>query len=70
MKPITAIHDNGVFRPTEPVDLPQGTTVRVEVAPSRQRLPRGAGKYRSGRGDTSHNVEQILRDAVKEGKWP
>ncbi len=39
-------------------------------APSRRRLPKGAGKYRSGRRDTSQNVEQILRDAVKEGKWP
>ncbi len=38
--------------------------------PSARRLPKGAGKYRSGRRDTSQNVEQILRDAVQEGKWP
>ena len=30
MKPIHAIYENGVFRPTEPVDLPEHTEVRVE----------------------------------------
>ncbi len=31
MRAITAIYENGVFRPTEPVDLPEGTPVRVEA---------------------------------------
>jgi len=40
-------------------------------AGSRQRaLPEGAGKYRSGRTDTSAKVDEILTDAVKEGLWP
>ena len=39
-------------------------------APSKRRLPKGAGLYHSGRSDTCQNAEQILRDAVKEGKWP
>ncbi len=30
MATITAIYENGVFRPTEPVDLPEGSTVRFE----------------------------------------
>lgn len=30
MKVITAIHENGVFRPTAPVDLPGGSEVTVE----------------------------------------
>jgi predicted DNA-binding antitoxin AbrB/MazE fold protein len=30
MKTISAIFENGVFRPIEKVDLPEGTTVRVE----------------------------------------
>ena len=30
MKPIHAIYENGVFRPTEPVDLPEHTEVKVE----------------------------------------
>jgi len=30
MPTITAIYENGVFRPTGPVDLPEGSTVRIE----------------------------------------
>jgi len=30
MPTITAIYENGVFRPTGPVDLPEGRTVRIE----------------------------------------
>lgn len=33
-------------------------------------LPKGTGKYRSGRSDTSEKTEEILRDAVTEGLWP
>jgi hypothetical protein len=38
MKTIHAIYENGVFRPTEPVDLPEGSEVTVE--------PRAAGADR------------------------
>ena len=38
--------------------------------PARRPLPRGVGKYHSGRSDTSQRTEEILRDAVKEGQWP
>lgn len=31
MPTIPAIYENGVFRPTEPVALPEGTMVRVEM---------------------------------------
>ncbi|HEY7331293.1 MAG TPA: antitoxin family protein [Gemmataceae bacterium] len=30
MATITAIYENGVFRPLDPVDLPEGSTVRIE----------------------------------------
>jgi predicted DNA-binding antitoxin AbrB/MazE fold protein len=30
MKAIRAVYENGVFRPTEPVDLPEGSEVRIE----------------------------------------
>lgn len=30
MATITAIYENGVFRPLSPVDLPEGSTVRIE----------------------------------------
>jgi hypothetical protein len=39
-------------------------------ASSRRPLPRGTGKYRSGRQDVSDKAEEILRDAVREGQWP
>ncbi len=31
MKSIHAVYENGVFRPTEPVELPEGTPVSVEA---------------------------------------
>jgi hypothetical protein len=33
-------------------------------------LPKGAGKYRSAYPDTSQKVDDILSNAVKEGRWP
>jgi predicted DNA-binding antitoxin AbrB/MazE fold protein len=33
MKTIHAVYENGVFRPPDPVDLPEGTEVRIEVKP-------------------------------------
>lgn len=35
MKTNTAIYENGVFRPTAPVDLPEGSKVSVELKPTR-----------------------------------
>ncbi len=33
MGTITAVFENGVFRPTGPVDLPEGSTVRLQAEP-------------------------------------
>lgn len=33
MSVVTATYRDGVFQPLEPVDLPDGTTVRIEIAP-------------------------------------
>ena len=33
-------------------------------------LPKGTGRHHSGRAETAEKVEEILRDAVKEGRWP
>jgi predicted DNA-binding antitoxin AbrB/MazE fold protein len=33
VKTIQAIYENGVFRPTTPVDLPEGILVRIEPEP-------------------------------------
>lgn len=40
MKTIRAVYENGVFRPTEPVDLPEGSPVTVEPAAEAARQPR------------------------------
>ncbi len=37
-------------------------------ASTRRKLPTGAGKYHSGRSDTARNAEDLLRQAVEEGK--
>ena len=43
----------------------------LEYARSTKReLPKGTGKYRSGRSDVSQRAREILRDATKEGRWP
>jgi len=42
----------------------------VYAAAGKRALPKGAGKYRSGRTDTSTSVDEILADAVREGLWP
>jgi predicted DNA-binding antitoxin AbrB/MazE fold protein len=39
MKTIHAIYQKGVFRPTEPVDLPEGTTVRIVPEPPAEPEP-------------------------------
>ena len=33
MKSIHAVHENGVFRPTGTVDLPEGSEVTIETKP-------------------------------------
>jgi predicted DNA-binding antitoxin AbrB/MazE fold protein len=35
MATITAVYENGMFRPTGPVDLPEGATGHVVPAPTR-----------------------------------
>ena len=68
MKTVHAIFENGVFRPTEPVELPEGTTVEFEVRVS---APNGiptlddvyeilSRRFDSGRHDIAerHNEHQ------------
>ena len=33
-------------------------------------LPRGVGQFSSGQSDLAQRDEELLREAVKEGKWP
>ena len=69
MRAITAIFENGVFRPTEKVNLPEGTAVRFEPEtidpPIRDLVPPGTSegqiriyevmsrRYNSGHTDTA-----------------
>lgn len=46
MKTIHAIYENGVFRPTEPVELPEGSFVRVEPEPIEAVPPAVAARRR------------------------
>jgi hypothetical protein len=39
-------------------------------APGRRNLPTGVGKYRSGQPDIARNARDIIRQDVKEGRWP
>lgn len=32
--------------------------------------PKGIGKYRSGRSDVSVKARDLLREDVKDGRWP
>ena len=39
-------------------------------APTKRKLPTGAGKYQSGQPDLAQKDEEILRTAVNERRWP
>ena len=41
MKPVHAIYEHGIFRPTEPVDFPEGSRVVVEAE---RTIPRHAAQ--------------------------
>jgi len=73
LEPIQAIYENGVFRPTEPVDLPDG--IRVTIQPEGPEITPPTGfeeddldpiyevlkrRRRSGHRDTAerHNEHQ------------
>ncbi len=69
MKPIRAIYENGVFRPLDPVDLPEGCHVELvikvvnspEDAEHRKRVEATLSRrYSSGHHDTAerHNEHQ------------
>jgi predicted DNA-binding antitoxin AbrB/MazE fold protein len=73
MKPIRAIYENGVFRPTEPVSLPEHT--EVEVQPREQtedgligvRLP-DAPLPESAKNHPQYEVLKILSRRYRSGR--
>lgn len=42
----------------------------VAYAQAGRPMPKGIGQFHSGRQDVSETARNILRDAVKEGRWP
>lgn len=58
MKIIHAVYENGVFRPTEPVELPDGCEVTVEPKPSTE-----------AKGLSPHQgrIRELLRQPVNTG---
>lgn len=65
MSEIEAVYENGVFRPVEPIDLPEHTRVRVAVPLTNRPSPPTVRevldrRYASGEPDTAakHNEHQ------------
>jgi len=69
MSSIIAIFENGVFRPTEPVNLPEGSAVRIEPVPIQSPEDEGhldrvyeilSRRYHGGESDIAarHNEHQ------------
>jgi hypothetical protein len=46
------------------------TTALATYAQATKPRPKGIGKYRSGRRDVSVRARDLLRDDVKDGRWP
>ena len=57
MKTIHAIYENGVFRPTEPVDLPDRTAVEFEP-----RVPGPGGADERGTSEDLRDPGRALRN--------
>lgn len=68
---IKAIYEGGVLRPLEPLDLPDGSEVEMDIhtpeppvkESSTERLRSFVGIGRSGRRDVSERAEELLRTA-------
>jgi predicted DNA-binding antitoxin AbrB/MazE fold protein len=59
MKTIHAVYERGVFRPTEPVDLPEGTEVDV--------LPPAVRENGAGEPDGLETVYDVLSRRFRSG---
>lgn len=73
---LAVVYDNGVFRPREPVSLPQGLEAVIQIPdkeePSEQAL-READEYMKRRfprsyGCLSHEAAEEMRIAIEEAR--
>lgn len=66
MQTVTAIYEDGVFRPTQPVDLPERCQVEIEV-----RVPLEKGESENGKSSSADEPQfdptaMALEDAIAE----
>lgn len=62
MKAIPAIYENGVFRPTAPVDLPEGCEVTVEPKVEDSGMPRASDPNFAHLGPGQARIYAILSE--------
>ena len=58
---------------TLPPEVPTGKVelvVTVDSPPPKRPLPKGIGKYHSGKADTSERARDLLRQALTDGLRP
>lgn len=67
---IPAIYDAGVFRPLEPVELAEGTQVRVEVpaeSPSAEMSPEELAAHQAAIADFLARMEALPEEGPDDG---
>jgi len=71
-KPIDAVYENGVFRPLEPVTLPQGERVQVsvpEVTAKTQRRLAALDAFYAAFEDLTEEQWRRFDEAVQRRPW-
>ncbi len=68
MKMIQAIYQDGVFRPTTPVDLPEGSEVTIE--PKRVSKPEGLSPRQGRIGEVLVQGEDTDQSSLAVGRKP
>ncbi len=71
MKTVSAIYEDGVFRPTQPVDLPERCQVDIEVhvRPEPGKPENGAGAIRASEAEfdpTERPIEDVIAEIVSQ----
>ena len=74
---LEGIVQNGMVVLGKGASLPDGTRVKVvaeaiqsQTCERKRPLPKGMGRYHSGRSDVSVRARELLREAVEKGEWP
>lgn len=71
-KTIAAVYEHGVFRPLEPVTLPEGEQVRVtvpEAAAESQRRLAALDAFEAAFADLSEEQWRLFDEAVQRRPW-